>query len=199
VNKILFIDCETGGLDPTKHSILSLGAVVWADGFVVDEIEIKITEPTIVAEEQALKVNGINIKEHELAGVNPVAAVQALENFLLNNDMRGQVELGGHNVQFDVAFLQRLYRLANAKYHFSHRVVCTQGLAVALRYAGLLNLKGVSGDLVFGYYKVAPTRENGTHEALGDARASALAFTKMIQTIRKEAYGPQPERSETSS
>lgn len=28
-NRLLFIDTETGGLDPHKHSLLTIGVVVW--------------------------------------------------------------------------------------------------------------------------------------------------------------------------
>ncbi len=30
-DKLLFIDTETGGLDPDKHSLLSIAMVVWED------------------------------------------------------------------------------------------------------------------------------------------------------------------------
>jgi len=190
VTKVLFIDTETGGLDPNVNSILSLGAAVWEDGSIVDTINIWIAEPEIVADAKALQVNGIDIEWLKTNGVGPLTAVTTLEDFLRRNNMilTQPVTLGGHNVPFDVGFLKRLYRLAGKNYTrvFSHRVVCTQILAFALTLAGRLNLPSVSGDKVFEYFRCAPERVNGKHEALGDAVASGKAFTGIVEMLKSK-------------
>ncbi len=43
-DKILFIDTETGGLDPASHSLLSLALVVWKELEARASIEILIND-----------------------------------------------------------------------------------------------------------------------------------------------------------
>lgn len=188
--KILFIDVETGGLDPAKHSILTLGACVWNDGVIEDTFEVKIKEDEIVAEPEALKVNGINLDELRDVGVSPNRATILLHNFLLKHDMyKRKITLGGHNVVFDVGFLQRLYRLAECyrdyRLFYSHRPMCTMTMANILMFADMLPINSASGDTVFKYFGCAPERTNDIHEALGDAIASAKSFTEMLKVVQK--------------
>lgn len=186
--KILFIDTETGGLDPNVQSILSIGLAVWNDGAVEATRNIWIAEQEIVADPAALKVNGIDIDWLRTEGKGVNNAAMEIENFLLENNLsKSPVMLGGHNVQFDVGFLKRLYRLAGRDFSktFSYRSVCTQVLAIACTAAGLTKFTAFSGDKVFTHFHCAPERVNGKHEALGDAIASAKAFTGMTNLMKK--------------
>jgi hypothetical protein len=56
----LFIDTETGGLDPDKHSLLSLAMVIWGE-WIVDSQEILINDG-ILSVTKALAVNRIDHK-----------------------------------------------------------------------------------------------------------------------------------------
>jgi len=177
--KIVVLDTETGGLDPNTHSILSLGAVVWHDGGIDDTFYTLIAEPEIHADPAALKVNGLNLDTVRSEGADPLSAVLALNNFLLKNDLRGLVTVGGHNVSFDVGFVRRLFNLAGRKYPFSHRSLCTQTAALLLEQAGRIDPPGTSLDVLcklFGI-QVRAGGELGKHNALEDAKATALLLT----------------------
>lgn len=186
--KLLSVDTETGGLDPNVQSILSLGAAVLEDGVVTDTINIWIAESEIVAEPTALKVNGLDVAWLKENGVGALQAVNMLEDFLRRNNMllTQPVTLVGHNVAFDVAFIKRLYRLAGKDYSkvFSHRTLCTQTLAFALKLAGRINVAAISGDKVFAFFKCTPPRTEGKHEALGDAIAAGKAFAAMVELLK---------------
>ena len=57
--KYIVIDTETTGLDPKRHELLSLGAIVMIDGIVTERIEVKIKPRNIdQADQEALRVNG---------------------------------------------------------------------------------------------------------------------------------------------
>lgn len=194
MRNILVIDVETGGLDPNVHSILTIGAVAWKDGAIADTISIQIAEPEIVAEAGALKVNGLDVDELRKTGVGVGNAVDQLETFIAKNNMRQKspVTIAAHNVQFDYAFLKRLYRLAGRDFtkKFSHRTVCTQTLAYALVLANRLPLVSVAGDKVFAHFRCSPERVDGKHEALGDAIACAKALTAMLNMLRAPSVVP---------
>lgn len=186
-NRVLIIDTETGGLDPAEHSILSLAAVVWKDGAIDAKFQVVIREPQISTTLEALRINGFTGERLENEGVSPLTAVQSLNNFLLANDIRNRVTLGGHNVAFDIGFLKRLYRLAavtpkeyGAK--FSHRSLCTQTLALALEVAGLETFQSTSLDALCKQFGI-DIREGGVkgaHDALEDAVATGKLLTKLL-------------------
>jgi len=187
--KLLIIDVETGGLDASKQSILSLAAVVWHAGAIEDHYYTLIAEPEIIAEEGALKVNKLTIEQVQDEGVTPTAAFNALQSMLLKHDMRSDVRLVGHNVAFDVTFLKRLLRLAgktDKEYGrlFSYRSLCTQAGALLLEQAGRLDLPGGSASLdsLVKLWGVKLDRTDG-HNALADAYATVQVLNKELTMI----------------
>src|SRR5690349_1317310 len=117
MTKLLVIDTETGGIDPDRHSLLSLAAAVWADGCLEGEIEIFVAEPDITVTARALEINRIDLVEHARKAVAPAEALAHLLGFVADHfqsDLAAgeQVVLVGHNVGFDIGFLRRLCRLA---------------------------------------------------------------------------------------
>jgi DNA polymerase-3 subunit epsilon len=184
----MIVDTETGGLDPSQHSILSIAALVWHEGAVIDEMYTLIAEPEIVAEAGALKVNKLTIEQVQDEGVSPYTAVVALRSMLLKHDMRTDVRLAGHNVAFDVGFLKRLLRLAGeeAMYRkmFSYRSLCTQTGALLLEQAGVIDLPGGSAslDALVKLWTIKLDRSEG-HNALADAYATAGVLNKELALI----------------
>ena len=56
--KLLFIDTETGGIDCGKHSLLSIGLVVWDnDQGIIDSTEILIKNKEYVVTKEAQRIN----------------------------------------------------------------------------------------------------------------------------------------------
>jgi DNA polymerase III epsilon subunit-like protein len=188
MHTLLFIDTETGGLDPTAHSILSLGAVLWRDGSIVDTLELFIAEETSVVDQEAMAVNAIDLRWLRAHGVRPTEAVVRFQRFLEQHTPRAipsKQVLAGHNVAFDVAFLRRLYKLAGQErsWSFSHRLLDTASIVQYLIVAGLLPLQGASSDEVFRYFGIELERGK-RHTALGDARATVILFEKLLLVLR---------------
>lgn len=189
MNKLLVIDTETGGLDPKLFSILSLGAVVWGDGEILDSFEVFIAEPEIKAETEALAVNRINIDWLKANGVAPNEAVSRFHLFLDKNfgagAERAKINVAGHNVSFDVGFVKRLYSFTNYKYDevFSHRVLDTAGIVRFLIIAGKLPLEGADSTAVFEYFTIK-VETGKRHTALGDALATATLLTRLVDVVK---------------
>lgn len=194
MKKLLVIDTETGGLDPDKNSLLSLGAVVYHDGAIVDEFYSLVHEPEFLAEESALKVNNLTREQVERDGESPAQVVAALENMLLRHDMRSRVTLVAHNAPFDLPFLKRLYRLACKDWakRFSYRALCTQNGALMLDLSGRIVLPGGSASLdnLCKLWQIDLNRSGG-HNALDDARAAAMVLKKIVEVIRWDPATPQ--------
>ncbi|GIV31617.1 MAG: hypothetical protein KatS3mg029_0968 [Saprospiraceae bacterium] len=186
-NKILFIDTETGGLNPFKHDLLSVGLVVWADGQIVARKEILIKGHPRRCTEEALAVNGIDLKTHNQNALDKASAVQQIIDFLHEHFEKLPVIVAGHNVGFDIAFLRQLFLSQGLDFdqYFSHRSIDTSSI---LQYLGLLqNLpneevqRRASSDRAFRDYGIEVPRGK-RHTALADAIATAQLFTRLIQS-----------------
>lgn len=133
-----------------------------------------------------MNVHGIDLAALSREGDSPITAVNRITDFLLRNNFYRIVSLAGHNVPFDVGFLKRLYRLAGENYEkkFSHRVLDTQTLALALDAVHRLNGLRSTGLTAlcqrFGIF----LRDSAKHDASEDAIATGKLLTKLLDMIK---------------
>ena len=78
----LFIDTETGGLDPARHSLLSVGLVVGDGPRVLNSLEILIRHEPYVVSAGGMAVNRIDLVQHSAAALEPKMALTVLDVFL---------------------------------------------------------------------------------------------------------------------
>lgn len=180
-NTYLFLDTETGGLDPRSHSLLSLGLVVGDASGVLDSAEILIKHEPYVVTGGGMKVNRIDLVKHHEVALSPSDALGSMDEFLNRHfDERTRVTLVGHNIGFDQAFLSQflltLGRDPEAKFH--HRVIDTHSIASALRDAGKLGLPRLSSDSLFEHFAIHVPDEK-RHTALGDSLATFELYWKL--------------------
>jgi DNA polymerase III epsilon subunit-like protein len=183
--KYLVIDTETGGLNPEKNSILSVAGVLWEPGKTVEPIfDFYVKEHFINVEEAALKVNKIDMNKVHRAD-EPYIVVKKIQNSLnerLGSD-RKAIQLVGHNVAFDIAFMKRLYKFAgledNFNKDFRSRAMDTCSILEFLMLSGKVDGFRASGDTLFKAGGVL-VEEKDRHTALGDAMATANAMESLI-------------------
>jgi DNA polymerase III epsilon subunit-like protein len=190
-NKMLLIDTETGGLDASSHSILSLAAlVVDYAGRTIDEMYTLIDEgENVITEDSALAINGLSMVTIQQRGVSPIRAVGLLYEMLNRHNMLHNVTVVAHSVKFDFPFLRRLFREAGINDTcfndvFSHRTICTQAGAGLLMQAGVINPTSTSLANLCEYFKIPLNRTKG-HNALEDARATAAVFECLLQRCQE--------------
>jgi DNA polymerase-3 subunit epsilon len=183
--KLLVVDCETGGTDAEKHSLLSIAALVVADGAVIDEYYTLINEGDIVAEVEALKINGLDLAVVRKEGASPSNAVTAITTMLTKHSMRGGANVVAHNAAFDMTFLKRLFRLAGVDFRkwIQYRALCTVTGALLLEQAGRIVLPGGSASLD-ALCKLWNLPRSPVHNALEDARVTAVVFRRMIDLLQ---------------
>ena len=184
-DRLLFVDTETGGLNSTEHSLLSVAMVVWQDMQIIDSQEILINDGKLSVTEEALSINKINIEKHKQSAISPSQAIEKMVAFIGKHFPRQtKITIAGHNVQFDVSFLKVLFsqNKKNFDTYFSHRIIDTSSILYYLYLAGHIKNRAISSDDAFALFEI---KVNGRHTALGDAIATAELFTKLLQLTQK--------------
>jgi len=185
-NTYLFLDTETGGLDPRSHSLLSLGLVVGDASGVVDSTELFIQHDPYVVTGGGMKVNRIDLATHHAVALPPSDALNQLDEFLNRHfPEKSRVTLVGHNIAFDQAFLSAflLSMGRDPEGRFHHRLVDTHSIASALRDAGKLELQRLSSDSLFEHFGILVPADK-RHTALGDSLATFELYWKLVELCK---------------
>jgi DNA polymerase III epsilon subunit-like protein len=204
----IVVDCETGGLDPIKHSLFT-AAFVHVPSF--DMFSLNIREPIFIATPEALKINGLDLGAIATVGQPPSECLVELHKWLrkVAKMREGKVDKDtirvtpiGHNVGFDRGFLRRMYamgcprekpvadQLALFENIWSYRALDTCSTARFLMEAGVLpGLKRAGLDALLEYFHI--DLQYSRHSALGDALATAEVYCKLIETVGGSVLGDQ--------
>jgi DNA polymerase III epsilon subunit-like protein len=188
-DKILFIDTETGGIDPASNSLLSLALVVWKENKAQAALEILINDGLLNVTEKALAINGIDLAEHQKKALSPERAIRQLDTFLDTHFAKGEkITLAGHNINFDINFLSAFltHNGYDFQQRFSHRSIDTATILFYLYLTGKLKRKLTASQDALDYFGI-PVQ--GRHTALGDALATAELFSKLISILYRDPQG----------
>lgn len=179
---LVFCDTETGGLSPDTDALLSIGLADWQDGVIGETCEILVDPEGLRCTPKALEVNHIDLDVHCGYSVPRSEAARMVRDWCRP---RGRVMLGGHNVNFDIGFLQRLFAPGMWGMSFSYRYIDTLQVLGFLEHAGLIPAgigKLEQATEHFGI-EVAPGKR---HTALADAIASARVYTAALDLMRRK-------------
>ena len=188
MERLLFIDTETGGLSPKQHSLLTLGLVVWdkTDGILYQrEICQKLDKYNTTAE--ALAINHFDINNYTGSDILTASEIDAefqrLKGKYFYNFER--IPLAGHNVQFDFSFVREMYEQAGLSCTnlFSHRLVDMFSILQFLVHIKKIPDYVNSSTAAFDYFKI---EVHGRHTASGDSMAAAELYTKLLDLYKEQ-------------
>ncbi|MBR1424855.1 3'-5' exonuclease [bacterium] len=186
MTKLLFLDTETGGLNPDFHSLLSVGLVAWEDFKIIDKKEILLKEEHFKVNSSAMEVNGIDLEEHKKNAVEYNEGVKLINEFCKNNfEIPPTITLVGHNINFDISFLKKLYKNSEIPYEqlFSHRTIDTSSILKYLYMTGNFDEDISSSDKAFNYFNIVASKR---HSALSDAVATTELFEQLLKIYLKK-------------
>jgi DNA polymerase III subunit epsilon len=105
----LFVDLETGGLVPERHSILQLAAVLTDQNLKIQGYFMSYVRPhpDLEVTAEALAINQLRLEDLGSAPSEALVA-QALNNFA--NLAVGKPRFAGYNCKFDLLFLDEMWR-----------------------------------------------------------------------------------------
>ncbi|MBT7102393.1 3'-5' exonuclease [archaeon] len=176
----LVIDTETTGLSPRFNSLLTVGMLhidVEKDFLkILDSSHIFIRHLSGSVNPQALKVNKINIEEHNKTAITPNSACKQINQFIDKNSLHKTL-LVGHNLHFDRGFLSALYVKEDQDPIFHHEHEDTMYIWRNLQKKGIVpygrsNLQTLSEHFNLDYSKA--------HDALADCHITAKVYHKML-------------------
>ena len=180
--RLIVIDTETGGFDPSRHALLSVAAVDSMDNEAFTAI-IK-PNPEWICEPEALAKNGFTLDFLEKNGRPERDVIQDLALWL---GTRRFSVLAGCNVAFDLGFLRAAFERHDLTWPMG-KLVDLQAAAWLAYEAGALelpvgkdgqprlNLDHIAGALGF-------SRSGKTHNALEDALMTLACFHRVRRTV----------------
>ena len=181
-SRLLILDTETGGLDPTQHALLSLAAVDSADGEAFTAL-IR-PSPEWICDPQALAKNGLTLDFLEKNG-RPEREV--LQDFALWIGERRWHIIAGCNVAFDLLFLTAAFHRQGLAWT-SRKNIDLQAAAWLAHEAGDIALPiGKDDQPRLSLDHIAATlgfsRSGSTHNALEDALLTMACLHRLIAPI----------------
>lgn len=175
---LVVIDTETTGLEYDRHRMIQIGVATVKGGRIVNTWESKLRLIDGEVSEYAMQVNGLDpVELRSEKYPHPKTVLRHLqEHFLLPG-----VILGGHNLSFDLGFLQAEFE--------RHGLPKWEGdFADSMALARAL-LPDISASLesLTQYFNVKLTRH---HDALADAVATAYVLVKLLALAEKRGLNP---------
>ena len=173
-DQIVFVDVETGGLDPRNYPLIQVAAVAVNEDFQeLETIEVKLRFEESAADRKALAINGYSREVWDREAVMAYDARDRVGDFLARHSTASTVgtraRLAGHNVAFDIGFLDMLWSGLPRPWH--RHALCTVSLAL-WHYAGRPAAERPPSYSLQALVSHLGIQQARAHEALSDARAS---------------------------
>ena len=178
---MLIVDLETTGVDPAKHSIVSIGAI---DFLHPERTFYEECRPWNGAEidDDALVINGF--KREQILDENRKTLYEAMNGFIKWVEESERQTLGGHNFGFDWAFLKATADIYNLSWKPHRRIVDLHSICYAhfLKRGIEPPLKEKRTDLSFNRILnyVGIPEEPIPHNALFGAKAAAESLFRLL-------------------
>lgn len=186
-NKILVLDTETGGLDPSNASLLTVGMIAadYGTGKVHDQLYLEIKHDIYEVAAGALRVNKIkDLVKHDKSAVSCKDAVGQIVDFLEKNFKKSvPVAPFGQNINFDIGFMKQLFKKANADYNdfFSYQYLDTMPILRFLAMLDVIPQSAVKLDGARKHFNIK-TKRGAAHNALDDCEAT-LALIRALADL----------------
>ena len=185
--KLLFLDTETTGLDPSKNGIIQIAGMVEIDGEIRGEFDFKCQPfPGQVVAEEALKVTGKTMEEIK-AYPPPQEAYRSfcaiLDAHVDKYNKADKFYMVGQNTKFDYDFMTAWFKNCGNPYFYGyvayHLIDVIQATAI-FTVAGHFKLPNMRLATVAEHFGI-PLK---AHDALEDIRATRQVFYKYAEIIK---------------
>ena len=187
MEKVLWFDIETTGVDPVKNDIIQIAGIVEIEGS--DEEEFSFTCRPHAPDNinpSALEVNRHTIEE--ISNWEPPfrmldKLMAVFQKFINKFDRKDKFLPAGHVVTFDIQMLDQFFKKSGDRYGIGSWMTWqpfdTMYLAVILKRLGIINPLDMKLATLANTFGIAP----GIHGALSDIRATREVGNHMLGLI----------------
>jgi exonuclease len=191
MNKIIFIDTETGGVNAEKSALIQLSGIIEVDGTEKEKFNfyIKPFENSEV-NEKALEVQGRTLEELGTEKYIDESIIykkflEILDKYIDKYDKNDKFIVAGYNVKFDIDILKALFERNNNKFLFSYfnsSMLDPLYSVRLLQVAGMLPvLENNKLETWCKYFNI----ELKAHDSLQDITATKKLIEKLVELIKK--------------
>lgn len=176
---VIVVDTETGGLDPKKVDILSVGVVPIVNGVLGEGKSFLVRGERTTP--KAMEINQINLVEHNKVALSREEALVQIKAYI-KEVMGDNVYVAcGHNLPFDLRFLAQLGGDVD-KVFPERNSIDTKQLATFYKMAGFFP-EDQSTALQSILKTINIPMEGEAHEALADAVATGKLLIFFLQKL----------------
>ena len=178
----LVIDTETTGLFPQSHQLLTLGMVLVETDKpklkFIQERHILFKHDRYNISRTAMKINNINIEEHEKVAAPIPKAISQIQNFLEEFGLH-KTPILGHNVHFDQRFITSLFNAQEKRYPFCQDKEDTRYIWQRLNRLGKINpCKNGKLGTIADHFRIDYSK---AHNAIDDCKITAKCYHEMMK------------------
>ncbi|MBI5065216.1 3'-5' exonuclease [Candidatus Woesearchaeota archaeon] len=178
---MIVVDVETTGLSPEKNSIVSIGAVDFANPENQFYGECQVWDGAEI-DDFALKVNGFT--EEQVKDLSKKSLNDLVSEFLIWTEKFADKTIAGENPSFDTGFLEDSAKRYDLNWPFGYRIVDLHTLSYSNYLSRELQpqIKKNKSDLSLNktLVYVGLPEEPNPHNALIGAKMEAEAFSRII-------------------
>lgn len=191
MNKIIFIDTETGGVNPEKAALIQLSGIIRIDKKDVEKFNfyIKPFENSEVTE-KALEVQGRTLKELKTDKYVEEKEVykqfiNLLDKYIDKYDRTDKFIVAGYNVRFDVDILKAFFQRHGNNFLFSYLDSSMLDPLYSIRLLQIAEVLPVLENNKLETWCKHFGIELKAHDSLEDIEATKKLIGKLILLIRK--------------
>lgn len=193
MNKIIFIDTETGGVNAEKSALIQLSGIIEVDGTEKEKFNFYIRPfENSEVNEKALEVQGRTLEELGTEKYIDESIIykkflEILDKYIDKYDKNDKFIVAGYNVKFDIDILKALFERNNNKFLFSYfnsSMLDPLYSVRLLQVAGMLPvLENNKLETWCKYFNI----ELKAHDSLQDITATKKLIEKLIELIKNNA------------
>ena len=191
MNKIIFIDTETGGVNPEKAALIQLSGIIRIDKKDVEKFNfyIKPFENSEV-NEKALEVQGRTLEELKTDKYLEEKEVykqfiDILDKYVDKYDRTDKFVVAGYNVRFDVDILKAFFQRHGNNFLFSYLDSSMLDPLYSIRLLQIAEILPVLENNKLETWCKHFGIELKAHDNLEDIEATKKLIGKLISLIRK--------------
>ena len=191
MNKIIFIDTETGGVNPEKAALIQLSGIIRIDKKDVEKFNfyIKPFENSEVTE-KALEVQGRtleDLKTDKYVEEKEVYKqfINLLDKYIDKYDRTDKFIVAGYNVRFDVDILKVFFQRHGNNFLFSYLDSSMLDPLYSIRLLQIAEILPVLENNKLETWCKHFGIELKAHDSLEDIEATKKLIGKLISLIRK--------------